>query len=70
MMPKLPQEAILKAQSAMNNINGPEMQMVRSLLSNRGLNPEILVRMKCKSMGIDPDEFMNTVKHQGPFNML
>lgn len=47
------------------NVNGPEMQMVRQITSGRGISAKQAVESICREKGIDVNAFMTQI--QGAF---
>jgi hypothetical protein len=41
-----------------NNLNSPQMQMVRQITTGRGITPRQAVEMLCRQQGIDTNSFM------------
>lgn len=50
------------AQNPMPQVNPQQVQMVKNLLSQKGMTAEALVRQICGQRGINVDEFMQQFK--------
>lgn len=54
-------QMIAQVKSAMQNINSPQMQMVRQMLSGKNINAQQAVEMLCKQRGINVNDFMSQI---------
>ena len=51
-------QMIAQIKEIANNLNSPQMQMVRQMTTGRGITPKQAVEMLCRQHGIDTNSFM------------
>lgn len=54
-------QMIAQVKSAMQNMNSPQMQMVRQMLSGKNISAQQAVEMLCKQRGINVNDFMSQI---------
>lgn len=54
-------QMIAQVKAAMQNINSPQMQMVRQMLSGKNISAQQAVEMLCKQRGINVNDFMSQI---------